>query len=105
MVSGMKSQQYGVRVLASVLLTVSILSSIQVHAQFAGGTISGTVTDPSGGVVPNAQVRVENAGTGVVRSAATNEAGIYGLPNLEPATYEITFSAPGFGATVVTDIR
>ncbi len=58
-----------------------LLMSETVHAQGLG-TIVGTVTDPSGGVVPNATVRIVEEGTSRNRETATDTRGYYVLPSL-----------------------
>src|SRR6202045_1884489 len=63
--------------------------------------MSGTVTDTSGGVVPNANISVKNVATGIIRTTVTNGAGLYSVPNLQPGPYEITAAASGFN----TDVR
>jgi hypothetical protein len=77
-------------------LALSLLIAIPTQAQVVGATLSGTISDPSGGVVPNAQVSVRNTATGVAREVASDTAGFYVLPNLLPGTYEVTVAAPGF---------
>jgi hypothetical protein len=60
------------------------------HAQTSGtGTITGTVTDTSGGAVPNAQVVITNTDTSVTRTITTNAAGEYTAPFLLPGHYEV----------------
>jgi carboxypeptidase family protein/TonB-dependent receptor-like protein len=98
-------------VLASICGT-----SAKAHAQVAGGTISGTVTDGSGRVVTDVKITITNVATGVTREVTTNEEGVYSAPNLLPGTYEAKFSAQGFktdkrsgieltvGASVVLDL-
>jgi hypothetical protein len=61
-----------------------------------GATVSGTVTDGSGKVVASALIAITNIDTGVSRQVTTNEEGFYSAPNLQPGTYKVTFSAPGF---------
>src|ERR1700731_885744 len=63
--------------------------------------MSGTVTDTSGGVVPNANISVKNVATGIIRTTVTNGAGLYSVPNLQPGPYEIDAAASGFN----TDVR
>lgn len=65
-------------------------------AQFDRGTITGTVTDPSGAVVPRAEVTAVNMDTGVPTQTFTNEIGLYRLTNIPIGRYEIRFTAPGF---------
>jgi len=77
------------------LLLFSVVA-VNLHAQVAGGTISGTVTDSSGRVINNVQITITNVDTGVIRDVTTNDEGFYSAPNLLPGTYEAKFSAPGF---------
>jgi Carboxypeptidase regulatory-like domain len=76
----------------AVLLLATLLS-VQAHAQVAGGTLSGTISDPSGAVIPDAQISMSNVATGITRNIATDPAGFYTVPNLLPGNYEITVSA------------
>lgn len=71
-----------------------ILSSAK--AQVAGANLSGTVTDASGGAVPNAQVSIQNRATDVTRQVTTDSAGFYSAPNLPPGGYNVTAKAEGF---------
>jgi len=59
-------------------------------------TIVGTVSDPSGSVVPNVTVTTTNIGTGQTRSLNSNEAGQYVAPGLEVGTYNVKAEASGF---------
>jgi hypothetical protein len=67
-------------------------------AQTVTGSVGGTVTDPSGAVVPNAQVIAHNVATGIDTQATTNAAGIYSIRFLPIGEYEVTVQAPGFTA-------
>src|SRR5580704_12923212 len=62
------------------------------------GAIGGTVTDPSGGVVPNASVSTENLGTGSKSVGTTDESGRYQIIHLQPGFYSLEISASGFAA-------
>src|SRR5713101_3058778 len=68
-------------------LFVSVPSA---EAQKTSGTITGTVTDPSGAAVPGAAVGIVNERTGAARETATNEEGSYSFPELEPGSYRLT---------------
>jgi hypothetical protein len=88
----------------SFTMTIAVLLGFalpaRVSAQMVGATISGTVVDPSGAVVPSVKIVVKNASTGSVANAATNSVGVFNAPNLPPGTYELTVSATGFSTLV-----
>src|SRR5882762_2793185 len=90
-------------VLVFAVLAASVLVGVpaRLSAQVVGATMSGTVTDTSGGVVPGANISVKNVATGIIRLASTNGSGLYNVPNLQPGPYEINASASGFN----TDVR
>ncbi len=60
------------------------------------GSINGAVTDESGGAIPNAQVVLTNAAQGTTFNATSNSTGEYGFPALEPGTYNLQVTAPGY---------
>jgi len=60
------------------------------------GVITGTVSDPSGAVVPGAKVTVKNTGTGETRELTTNESGVYVAYSLPVGTYDVETTAAGF---------
>jgi hypothetical protein len=82
-----------------LMFALGVLCSL--HAQTITGTITGTVTDASGAVVPNAKIVATNTGTGVQTSAVTTAAGIYNIPFLAVGQYNISAEASGFRKTVV----
>ena len=90
--------------LAAVL---SLCAIPQVFAQ-STGTIRGTIADPSGAVIPNAQVTAVATTTGISRTAASNDSGIFVLPDLPIGTYSLKIDAKGFatqdrpGITLIT---
>jgi hypothetical protein len=60
------------------------------------GQIAGTVTDPSGAVVPNATIAVKNLGTNAVRNVTSSSTGAYVITGLQPANYELNVTLAGF---------
>jgi len=62
------------------------------------GDIAGTVTDPSGAVVPNAQITAKSKATGAIQKATSNNEGFYRFSLLHPGSYTVEASAPGFQA-------
>lgn len=87
------------RCFVAVLAVILAYSSAQ--AQVLYGSITGTVTDPSGAAVPGAGVEALDVGTGVAQKTTTNNDGIYLFSNLQPGTYRITISSPAFANTVL----
>ena len=71
-----------------------------VTAQVLYGSLVGTVTDPSGAVIPGASVTLTSKQIGVNRSDKTDEGGRYSFVNVLPGTYDVTVSATGFRAFV-----
>lgn len=64
------------------------------------GSMVGTVTDPSGAVVPGAEVTVRNTGTSVTFVTVTDGSGFWRAPQLIPGVYEVSVTATGFSTTV-----
>src|SRR5579863_8664352 len=84
-----------------VVLAVWLLSTVCVQrssAQQTLGGITGTVTDPSGGVLPGTQVTVLDEGTGLTRTTATGSDGTYLVVNLPIGSYTISFAHQGFSS-------
>jgi hypothetical protein len=104
MVSLTRSGKCVRHLIAVGVLLLAILVSVPAGAQVAGGTISGTVTDASGGIIPNAQISIKNVATGVSRTVPTNSDGFYTAPNLLPGTYDVTYTAQGFKSEVRSGI-
>jgi hypothetical protein len=86
------------------VLAVTVLLSVQGRAQVAGATVTGTVTDPSGAVLPNSQISITNTATGITTSATTDSAGFYTVPNLIPGPYQVTIRAEGFRTEIRSGI-
>jgi hypothetical protein len=85
----------------AVLSAASLLVAHPSNAQSTGssGSINGTVSDPTGAVVPNATVEINNPVSHFDRTATTDKAGNFNLPNVPFNPYHMTVSAEGFAAT------
>jgi hypothetical protein len=88
----------------AILLVVVfiLLGAVSVYCQVTGATLSGTITDSSGGVIPGAQISVTNTATGIKQEFQADSAGYYTAPNLAPGTYEVRVTAKGFNTTILT---
>lgn len=83
--------------LAMLLLLIAAFSTGSVFAQAnASASLQGTVTDKSGGVIPNAEVKVSSKETGLTRSAVTSNQGLYRFELLPAGQYEVRIAAAGF---------
>jgi hypothetical protein len=83
----------------AILATISLTGIVS--AQIGGsGSIQGTVSDPSGAVMPGATISATNVGTGVKTTRQTTAAGRYILSPLPPGEYNVTAGAPGFQTVV-----
>jgi len=98
----------GAVVLASALtLGVSvagILSAPVALAQSSGASLSGTVTDTTGAVIPTAQITLVNASTKFKTKVNANSVGFFNFSGIAPGTYNITVTAPGFESYAVKDV-
>src|SRR5690242_13776205 len=72
----------------------------RLHAQAASGTIQGTVTDATGGAVPDASVQVRNTGTGAAQTTTTDSAGRFTVSDLAVGSYEVQATKAGFSTVV-----
>ena len=85
-------------------LALSLGFDVPARAQVNAG-VGGTVSDPSGALIPKVAVAARNVNTGIVTNTATNEAGSYQFPSLQPGTYTITATAAGFQTATYNDVQ
>jgi len=76
-----------------LVLVIAIPTAI---AQKTSGTITGTVTDPAGAVVPGATAVIVNANTGATRQTITNDQGVFSFPEQSEGVYTLTVTKAGF---------
>ena len=86
------------------LAAVALFTSVVLSAQIVNGTISGTVTDPSGALVRKAHVLVHNDDTGVQRTLTTGNEGTFAAPAIPIGSYTVTADSPGFATYKRTGI-
>ncbi len=87
----------------SVLMSLLAACALGAWGQ-STASLSGTVTDPSGAVVPNARVTVHSLATGLDRVVNTDSAGIYVVPSLQPGDYKVQAVATGFSGYTVPKV-
>jgi hypothetical protein len=95
------------RIAGGALLCAVLLSMVgaPAAAQETTGTISGSVTDQTGAVLPGATVMVRHVQTGRTTEVVSNESGRYNAAFLQPGTYELTFSLSGFQPVVLKNVE
>ncbi|MGA6955953.1 MAG: carboxypeptidase-like regulatory domain-containing protein, partial [Candidatus Acidiferrales bacterium] len=93
------------RLMSHVALLMAALVIFQpcAHAQLSG-SLAGTVTDPSGSVVPNATVTLTNQASQEQRQVTSNKDGYFAFAAVLPGTYTVKVDAPNFKAWQQTDI-
>ena len=85
-------------------LVFVLATSLATSAQTSNGTLVGAVTDQSGAVVPNVDVKAVSPQFGEVHEATTDTAGTYRLESLQPGIYSVTFTASGLAALRVGNV-
>src|SRR6516162_1076191 len=83
-----------------LLVSLAVTCSAQVSA-----TMGGTVSDPSGALLPGVEVTATNVNTGITTAQVTNEAGAYQIPSLQPGTYRLRAGLPGFQTATRENIQ
>src|SRR5260370_38198161 len=90
--------------LRSLLFVALCAFPFAAFAQTATATLSGTVLDPNGAVVPAANITVTSVATGIQRTATTNDQGYFSIPLLKPSTYLLQVEHQGFMTAEVKDV-
>src|SRR5262249_44619307 len=86
---------------AATLLLVFV--SVSVLSQVNAG-LSGTVSDPSGALIPGVEVTAKNISTGITDTRVTNETGNFVFPSLQPGTYTLTSALSGFQTSTYNNV-
>ena len=79
-----------------LIVTFAFFTAVPTKSQTTTGSISGTVKDPAGSVIPDIAIIAKNVATGDQQNAATNGQGLYAFPSLPVGTYELDTFRPGF---------
>ena len=89
-----------VALVSAPLFTLCLFAGVAAQAQSSSSSLSGTVTDASGAVLPGAKVTAHNEATGQDAIIVTNGVGAYTFPNLPIGNYTVRVEAPGFQTAV-----
>ncbi|HXF42770.1 MAG TPA: TonB-dependent receptor, partial [Pyrinomonadaceae bacterium] len=81
---------------AALAVSIFLICAASVLAQEFRGSITGTVTDPNGAIIPGAKVSIKNLATGVENTIESNASGAFNFPLLLPGEYSLTVTAQGF---------
>src|ERR1700758_4930449 len=84
---------------ARTCLLVALSTNAAVAQSLTSGDITGSVTDPSGAAISNAQVTLKNIATGTTQTHTTNDQGTYRFSLLSPGAYTVSVSASNFQVT------
>src|SRR6266498_3252934 len=103
--STMNHQRPFALIIAFLLTAVCLLlSAVAASAQSATATLSGSVQDANGAVVPGTSITITNIATTLKREAATNSDGNFTVPLLPPGTYTLRAEHDGFAAVQVENV-
>jgi hypothetical protein len=92
--------------LRTIVTVVSALAlATSAAAQVLYGSLTGTIADSTGGVLPGVQVTALNVATGVSADETTDARGVYQFSNLQPGTYRVTVSLSDFKKVVQENVR
>src|SRR5688500_20261164 len=89
------------RRLVLFVVVFSLIGGASTFAQSSMGTVVGTVTDSSGGVIPGANVTLSSRDTGIASTRVSNDSGHFTFINVRPASYELTVELSGFSTAKV----
>src|ERR1051326_2278956 len=98
----MKSLRFWFVFILCISLTTFGLLPARAQSTISTGSIQGTVTDPNGAVVPNANITITNKATGQVSKVTSSGSGTYASGTLVPGSYEVRVEAKGFQTQVLT---
>ena len=100
----MLTKNFGVRTIQFAVIALLLAIPLAVSGQVTTATIVGTVTDPGGAIVPNAQVTARNTDTGLSRTVSSNDEGNYRIEFLPVGKYSVEVTLTGFKKALVSDV-
>ncbi len=92
------------RFLKAIFVAAFVIFGVRVACAQSTATVSGTVTDPSAAVVPQAQITLHGNATGITRLVSSDNDGNYVIPSIQPGDYSLEVSAAGFSRYVIKSI-
>jgi hypothetical protein len=95
-------KKLGIGILLALLAIAAVMAPSLVAQSLVSGDLAGTVTDPSGAVVPNTTVTLKSNATGEARTTTTNANGDYRFSLLRPGSYSVSVAAQGFSTADTT---
>src|ERR1044071_1282479 len=100
----MLTKNFGVRTIQFAVIALLLAIPLAASGQVTTATIVGTVTDPGGAIVPNAQVTARNTDTGLSRTVSSNDEGNYRIEFLPVGKYSVEVTLTGFKKALVSDV-
>src|SRR6187399_410266 len=99
---GMSLKSSSIRVwMLSICLS---LCAREAAAQVLYGSLTGNISDPSGAAVPNVRVEALNTGTGIARTASSDDAGSYAFNDLQAGLYRVTYTLASFRTLIQENV-
>src|SRR5262245_57054335 len=89
----------------TICVVLFLFASVHAFGQSSNATVSGSVLDATGAVVPGVTIRATNTATGVVTTVQSNDTGSYSFASLLPGTYSVTAERSGFQTQTYTTVQ
>src|SRR5213593_3169810 len=93
------------KLVVAAFTLLCLIFPAHLFAQTTNATVSGTVSDATGALIPGVTVTAVNTQTGVTSTVLSNEAGTYNFPSLQPGVYKVSAELSGFQVQSYTDVR
>src|SRR5580704_8694127 len=87
-----------------ICISMVLMTAGTAWAQAGRGGVNGTITDPTGAIVPGAKVALINQATGTAQHTVSTAAGLYTFVSLNPGQYQVTASQKGFETTAQNNV-